>query len=256
MADRSRTLRIAPRFCGPRNVGNGGYVAGLLGRLIDGPIEVTLRRPPPLERSLRLEWDSGAVDLYDGETLVANAVPTPLHLAVPSPPSFEQAQAAAARYPGHERHPFPGCFVCGPARDEGDGLRIFPGPLGSGSDHVAAPWCCAETLADAEGFVRPEFICAALDCPGHWASAQEDYRSRNAGETEAAQDRVAVMAKFDCEVERALPAGEETIVMGWPLGRVRRHREAGAALFDSRGYLVARARTVWVDVPRDRFPEG
>ena len=29
----------------------------------------------------------------------------------------------------HE-HPLPTCFVCGPARAKGDGLRIFAGPLG------------------------------------------------------------------------------------------------------------------------------
>ena len=34
-----------------------------------------------------------------------------------------------ATYPGLRSHPFPTCFACGPDRAEGDGLRIFPGPV-------------------------------------------------------------------------------------------------------------------------------
>jgi hypothetical protein len=36
---------------------------------------------------------------------------------------------------------------------------------------VAAPWVPDDTLADPdEGYVRPEFLWAALDCPGYYAS--------------------------------------------------------------------------------------
>lgn len=247
MAQDIRTLRIAPQFCGPRDTGNGGYVAGLLAREIDGPVEVTLRRPPPLGRELQLMLEGESVDLYDGDSLIANAVAAPLHLDIPTPPSLEEARKAAERYRGREGHPFPGCFVCGPERASGDGLRIFPGPLETGPDRVAAPWRYDERLADREGFVRPEFICAALDCPGHWASA--------VGE-EAPGETVSVLARFHCETERALPAGGEAIVLAWPLGRGRRHREAATALFDDKGHLIGRARTVWVSVPRERFPDG
>lgn len=44
-------LVVAARFCGPTGSGNGGYVAGRLGAFVDtdGPVEVTLREPPPLD---------------------------------------------------------------------------------------------------------------------------------------------------------------------------------------------------------------
>mgnify|MGYP005847156989 CR=1 FL=1 len=247
MTEQSRSLRISPRFCGPRNTGNGGYVAGLLARQIDGPVEVTLRRPPPLGRELRVVSGESSVDLYDGDSLIANAVAAPLHLELPSPPKLGEARKAAERYRGRERHPFPACFVCGPQRTPGDGLRIFPGPMDDGSGSVAGTWECGEPLADAEGFVRPEFICAALDCPGHWACAED---SGDAGDT------VSVLARFHCETERALPAGSEVVAMAWPLACSQRHSEAATALFDGMGHLIGRARTVWVSVPRERFPDG
>ena len=51
------------------------------------------------------------------------------------------AQAADAMLrppPGRVDHPFPRCFACGPDRDEGDGLRIFPGPVGAERGYVAS----------------------------------------------------------------------------------------------------------------------
>jgi hypothetical protein len=45
-------LRVDRRFCGPPNSGNGGYTCGLVANFIDGPAEVILRRPPPLNRQL------------------------------------------------------------------------------------------------------------------------------------------------------------------------------------------------------------
>src|SRR5690606_41934705 len=65
------SLSIARRYCGPPTTGNGGYSAGLLGRYIDGPTQVTLRSPPPLERPLRLARESDKLLLWDGEQLVA-----------------------------------------------------------------------------------------------------------------------------------------------------------------------------------------
>ena len=44
----------------------------------------------------------------------------------------DEAVAASATYPGFSAHPFPTCFVCGPERAEGDGLRLFPGRLPDG----------------------------------------------------------------------------------------------------------------------------
>jgi hypothetical protein len=156
---------ISRRFRGPPESGHGGYTCGLLAREIDGPAAVTLKKPPPLERQLTLERGSdGRLLLRDGETVVAQAQPTSLELEPPAPVALEQAQAARSGYVGFRDHPFPHCFACGPDRDEGDGLRLFPGPIG-GRDVIACAWRPDPALAGEDGAVRSEFVWAALDCP-------------------------------------------------------------------------------------------
>ena len=133
------SLVIAPRFCGPPDSGNGGYVCGLIAGYLDGPAEVTLRRPPPLETPLAVERDDhGSARLLYGQTLIAEAARSPGVPApqLPDPVSVQQACSAGARsqlriHP--ELHPFPTCFVCGPDRRPGDGLHILVGPWPAGS---------------------------------------------------------------------------------------------------------------------------
>ncbi len=43
------SLSIPARFNGPLDSGNGGYCAGLVAGLVEGPAEVNLRRPVPLD---------------------------------------------------------------------------------------------------------------------------------------------------------------------------------------------------------------
>jgi hypothetical protein len=132
------TLSIDPRYCGPPEVANGGYVAGLLARRIEGPASVTLLAPAPLGKPLEVRTDgSGRVALRDGDALLATAEPDRVTLEPPSAPDFDEALRRAGTCRAFQTHPFPGCFVCGPDREPGDGLRIFPGPV-PGSDRVVA----------------------------------------------------------------------------------------------------------------------
>src|SRR5262249_55282984 len=157
-------------FCGPPGTGNGGYVAGRLARLLGSAgAEVTLRRPVPLDRALRVEREGEArLRLCDGDAVVAEAAPAEPDPAVPAAPSFAEAEEAARGYLGFVKHGVSNCFVCGPARAPGSGLRIFAGPLGA-DGHVAAPWVPGSADADASGRVPPELVWAALDCPGAFA---------------------------------------------------------------------------------------
>src|SRR5690606_28369050 len=69
------TIKIARQFRGPPNSGNGGYSCGRLAAFIDGPAEVTLRKPPPLDTEMQVaEEADGAVALYSDGALVASAV--------------------------------------------------------------------------------------------------------------------------------------------------------------------------------------
>ena len=60
-------LVIPSRFCGPPGSGNGGYVCGRIAAYLDGPVTVTLRRPPPLATPMTVERDGeGSVRIHHG----------------------------------------------------------------------------------------------------------------------------------------------------------------------------------------------
>ena len=138
------SIIIDKRYCGPPNSGNGGYVCGRLARHIRGGAEVTLRAPPPLDKQLDIvAMDEGRFELHDGATVVATAQPANVELTRQEKVSFDEARAAELLTPvkPHE-HLLPTCFVCGPARAQGDGLRIFAGPLASRSRNAPMKGRC------------------------------------------------------------------------------------------------------------------
>jgi hypothetical protein len=219
-------LVVDPRFNGPPGSANGGYTCGLLAEAVGVPVEVTLRRPPPLARPLEVVQAEGAFRLLDGEALVAEALRAEVDVEPPPAVAPDEAERAAARYPGFERHAFPTCFVCGPDRREGDGLRIFAGPV-SGRDVFAAPWVAAEDVA-------PPLVWAALDCPGAIAVG---FPAR--GET--------LLGRFATRIDRMPEPGEECVVVAWPLGEDGRKLYAGTALYSATGEPLAVARAIWIE---------
>ncbi|HWL35001.1 MAG TPA: hypothetical protein VNQ77_02290 [Frankiaceae bacterium] len=211
---------VAARFNGPPGSANGGYTCGLAAAAtgVAHP-EVTLRRPPPLDVPLRVEGDG----VYDGEHLVASVASAPEAEGEPPPfPGYDAALAAQERYAGLRDHPFPTCYVCGPARD--DGLGLHPGPVGEG--HVACTWAPADS--------SPEQVWAALDCPGAWALMQTD-------EAPIVLGRLAVRIHTDPR------PGRPHVVTGWRAApRDGRKHYAGSALYDAAGTLLATGRATWV----------
>ncbi|HXK16573.1 MAG TPA: hypothetical protein VNG33_02120 [Polyangiaceae bacterium] len=225
-------MLIAQRFCGPPDSANGGYTAGLLAKNLQGAVEVTLRRPPPLERELSLLVAEERARLCDGDLLIAEARRAAVELEPPPAPSFERAQALSKNYIGHTRHHFPSCFVCGPARAPGDGLRIFPGAERAG-DPVAAPWLPDSSVADADGAVRQELLWAALDCIGYFAIATPDYP-------------IALLGRMTGEIFGRVNAGARCVVVGFPLAREGRKLHAGTAIYDDDGKPLGVARQTWI----------
>lgn len=155
---------IEEQFRGPPGSANGGYACSTVARWVDGPAEVTLRVPPPLGRELTVVREEDRVSLPDGELLVAEARPTVVDVEVPEPVSLAEAERAAARCPWRDEHPYPTCFVCGPQREAGGGLYIFPGPV-EGCSLFAAPWTPSFSLAGAEAQVRAEFVWGRWTAP-------------------------------------------------------------------------------------------
>ena len=157
---------IARPFCGPPASANGGYACGLVAGLLDGRAQVTLRAPPPLDRPLAVRREGPRASLWDDEVLVAEGEVVATALAAPPAPAGpEEAARAADRYEWRHEHPYPTCFVCGPRRAPGDGLRIFP-RAGHGPRR-----CTRRRGGRATTWPGPTAPCgpssawAALDCP-------------------------------------------------------------------------------------------
>jgi hypothetical protein len=61
------TFAIERRFRGPAQSANGGFTCGVMSAFVRAPVaEVTLRRPPPLERMLTVERHGAGAVLLDG----------------------------------------------------------------------------------------------------------------------------------------------------------------------------------------------
>jgi len=232
-------LAIAKRFCGPPHSANGGYFCGLVASLSSDTLTVRLMKPPPLDTPIDAETQpDGTIVVRQGTDVVAQARPAePLTLETPVPPSYLEALDASVRYPGFIEHPYPTCFVCGPQRSRGDGLRVFAGPV-NGRHVFAAPWVPDASLDRGDGKVRPEFMWAAMDCPGCFAANTTGRGNWLLGE-------------FTAHVDRCVHIDEPCRVVAWHIGSKGRKHEAGTALFDEDGELCGRARAIWIE-PADR----
>ena len=219
-------ITIERRYRGPLHSANGGYAAGRLAAFIDGPAEVTLRLPPPLDRPLTVAAADERLLLLDGEALVAEARPATVDVEPPTPVGPGAAAEAAkghVRFGGDE---FSECFSCGVRPD--DGLCIHVGPVARRDVH-AAPWTARE--------VSPEVVWAAIDCAGAYAVG-----GPGRGEV--------VLGRMTAEIRRLPEEGEECVVVAWPLGEDGRKLHAGTALLAADGEPLAVARQTWIQ-PRN-----
>ena len=241
------TLRIGSRFNGPVASGNGGYSAGLAARLLgDGAAEATLRAPIPLNQTLRAHDTQEGLDITtdDAATRILLISLRPVHLDAPNvrSPGLEAARLAASTFRGAEDHVLPTCFVCGPARAEGDGLRIFPDwtkdPAGADNPNmfpiVAAPWLPTEDLVGAGDRIAPEFLWAALDCPGAFAVDRQPI----------------LLGRMSAQIVERPRANRPIVAVAWSKGQERRKHFAATALFSDTGDLLAFSEQTWIRIDR------
>jgi hypothetical protein len=241
------TMTISRRFRGPPNSGNGGYVCGKLARQISGAAEVTLRAPPPLETKLDLvEVGTEIWELRQGTATIAIGRAVTLDLGRLERATYTEAQEAEKRTPvkPHD-HPLPMCFVCGPDRTPGDGLRLFAGPLvrQHANGAFAVPWIPDASLAAADGLVAPEFLWSALDCPTGYVS-QYDLETGNFS------DSPILLGRLSVRIDGRPRPGERCVVTCWKTGSEGRRLIAEAALFGEEENLLAVARAIWIVVDR------
>jgi hypothetical protein len=217
-------MRLPARFAGPPGSANGGIACGRLAGYVGATVvEVTLRRPPPLDVDLRIDASRGSARMYNGELLVAEAVPSTVDLQPAAPVTVEQA--AGTVYAGELAHPFPGCFVCGTDRKASAGMGLRPGPVGDG--RVATVW----TPVDED----PVLVWAALDCPGGWSADLPG--------------RPMVLGRMALESFGQVTPGAPHVVVGWTTGTDGRKSFTGTALYDAAGVLLSLARSTWLAPP-------
>lgn len=231
--DRAKTVVVERRFNGPPHSANGGYVCGLIAGAIGESVSVRLHSPPPLETPLDV-WQHSSSEwrIMHGEQIVAVATRVHVQAHVPKPPSYMDALVISTHYSGFKAHAFPTCFVCGPRREIGDGLRIFPGKTAN-AQLVAAPWLPHAGLDDGSGKIKCEFIWAALDCPGYFASIVED--------------RIALLGELAVHIDRSVHVEEPCVVIGWRILVEGRKHKVGTALFDEEGERCALGVATWVE---------
>ncbi|MBF9069668.1 hotdog family protein [Streptacidiphilus fuscans] len=241
-------LVVPSLFNGPPTSANGGWISGALAQHVGNAdtVVVTLRQPPPLERPMTVvpvpdgpDAAPGGVRLLDGELLVGEAAPAQLaELGTPPPVPFDVAEAAQAGFRGHKHHPFPTCFACGTGRGDLEGLHLFAGPVTDepGALH-ACTWIPRATLADpGAARVRPEFVWAALDCPGAW--------------TVDLETRDVVLGRITARVDGTPAPGEACVITSRLISQDGRKFTTCTALYDSTGRLLGEAESVWIELRR------
>ena len=235
------TMIIPARFKGPPQSANGGYTCGLMARLIEGDAAVNLRIPPPLDTPMAVTRSDGRVELYHEDRLVGRAEPAQLELEVPPVPEPLRLGGDPVDAPGRPDRfaPFSTCFVCGKDREHPDGLCIHPRQVEGHDGMVAARWRLHAGLAGDDGLVAPEFLWAALDCPGYFACAPGE---------------AALLARLTVGIRAALEPEGEATVLGWDLSGAGRKRRCGTAVFAPDGSLVAKAEGLWVVVDPASVP--
>jgi hypothetical protein len=232
----AETVRLPARFNGPATSANGGYACGVAASLIDGPAEVTLRLPPPLDTPLSVRRDGDEAAMLHGEEVVATVRP-----AEPAPfepvlrPSLAQAADAGRGFAGRDPalHPLSDCYVCGPLRP--DGLHVHCGPLPSeprvGAGLLVVP---DDAPHDPDGMVPDEIVWAALDCPSYAPAMWHEPGS--------------LLGRMSAEILERPRVGDMLVTMGWELAREGRKRFTASALLDGEGRTIARARATWVQL--------
>lgn len=243
-------VTIDKRFCGPRASANGGYASGVFAeaanKLAGGDIiyQVTLKSPPPLgapieivrkdERVFEARADGNPVALIEaGEVVIEDPADLPPDDAIVAARNNFLCDAGG-------EHLLPYCFVCGNKREPGDGLRIFSGPAPD-SPLNADFWTPSADLADAGGLVLPEYLWAALDCPGAFAL-------RNGL-------GLCLLGRFAADIRRRPAPDEKLIVAAWKTGQDGRKHYSTSALYDEKRELVAAANAVWIELNDPGFLE-
>lgn len=229
---RENVIRVASPYQGITGVAHGGYLAGLLAGNADEPVQVTLRRPPPLETPLVVK-DGLLVD-ETGQIIMETAPTAPADGV--APPPLEEVRSRAP-HPRFADHPYADCFMCGTRSADGFALRVSP-PDRDGV--VAGVWVPSGRLLNDGDTVGPEFVWAAVDCLSVWAFADH---WTDLEWWPALTGRISV--------QQLVPLHRETEYVAAAKVKTREGRKitVDAALTDAHGRVCAKGQALWIVVP-------
>ena len=242
----STTISIPAKFCGPPRSGNGGYFCGAVAAQVEGPVVVRLKAPPPLDTEMAVVMDGDAGRVLSGEREIAQVLPARGELE-PSPP-IPREEAVKISERGLEasqvNHPFPTCFVCGPDRDMGDGMRIFTGPNDDESLYAAA-WYADPAWSSDGSLVDEAYIWSAMDCPSSGPAFATALNPDS--------DIAYVLGTLEVRIFERPKVGDHyvlTCALDEDTGKLYRTR---VSLYGDEEKLLATGAAVWVRVPRALF---
>lgn len=237
----SDSITVSPRFAGPPGSANGGYLSGRLAAQVGGrsAVTVTLRRPPPVDTPMSIGTTASGLQLALDGVLVAEAQAGTFAHDLVAPLDPASAEAAHTTYAGLDDHPFPTCFVCGPDREPGDGLRLTPGAVDPG--RTACVWVPHPSLASEtdSAVADAAFAWAALDCPGGWTSDLGN--------------RPLVLGRMTALCDEPPLIGRPHVVVGRLIQEVGRKTLTATTLYDNDGRVLGRAEHVWIAVDPATF---
>ena len=240
------SFTVPKQFCGPPSSGNGGYFCGSVASFFDIPIEVRLKAPPPLDTTMHIQRGADLSAVYAGERLIAQV--RPLTESIEPVPMLDLEAASQCSAEGLRgsliNHPFPTCFVCGPQRSEGDGMRVFTGPQEDTSLY-GAKWHAHPAWSSNGTSIDPRYIWSALDCPSSGPAF--------ATSVQADSDIAYVLGTLSVEIKGQVQVGEDySIVCATDEDHERLYRTR-VSLYGKDKSLLAAGYAVWIQVPRSMF---
>ena len=136
-------------------------------------------------------------------------------------------------------HHFGTCFVCGPDRNRGDGLRIFTGAT-QREGVVAGPWLPFDDLFDEQDRLKKIYYWAAMDCPSYFAIVGQKMK-------------VLLLGKMACQILNPIHKGEKIIVMAWKEKEEGRKFYSGTVLYGEDGTVKSYSKNLWIALKEEQI---
>ena len=156
------SIIISNRFCGPTFKGHEGYTVGTLAQYFSGLIQVTIKKPTPMDEKMAIVAWKDWFRLGDGENARSNP-----HRHSPRPnwdPNGFAGEKFETLHLSWGNALYSSCFVSGPKWEKLDGRWVFTGLLPS-QKYACALWTPLADPAAGVGLTKTSFIWSLINYP-------------------------------------------------------------------------------------------